>query len=686
METGEETVQKAKTNKEQHGLLERLRTSAIGVVGRVGIVLGTLSAGDSASAEMKPNPIRVIFSSEWQQFQSGKLSAAEFSKRILAITDDQTGKDDEFLRKACEEALAVAAQGNDEPAVAAALAKMRILTSAAKPGTPLFSDPERRAAIETAAAGAAKAGHANLALALVDILESSKVMDAEAAWLKRAEICEQRPIPADHGAKLLDTRQQIELGSQALLDKRVAAGKRIAIDTEKLVQRLPVGEAAVLPRQETLQLSAVARAMEGIEKTGGTKMDHSTVGLFLLTRGKIQDAYAELREGGHVYVTRYPLGEEPEKMFETAHAIAKDLERARNMAFIEVNRLRNLCAYCAKAALAKNVLMNEKRVLAEKYASWSVAPVEAVRPVTQVAVATPPVNLPAPPQAVQPANNQPATRAVVLPEVPAASLDTVPHMTAFFAAQGCVVEFDTPNKKRVKLTGNNAVIPDGAKLYGITVPPQACTPTVIAGLANMKVKTRISMFDTPLNDAYATPLLSTIDKQVALDVRRSKITDAAVLAMKPETSITRLGLSQTATGDASLMHIAKNTAVTSLMMNETKVTNAGMAAFANTTHMQQFEIAGTQVTGAGVAHLSGSPLQTLNMSGTPITNADMPAIATLLNLESLDLSNTRVNFAGLKQLSPLGKLRNLTITGCPLSALEVQQLQQVLPACRIITR
>lgn len=92
-------------------------------------------------------------------------------------------------------------------------------------------------------------------------------------------------------------------------------------------------------------------------------------------------------------------------------------------------------------------------------------------------------------------------------------------------------------------------------------------------------------------------------------------------------------------------------AVLAVDLRKTKVTDAGLEHLTGLTKLQLLKLGSTKVTDAGLEHLRGlTNLQSLVLCGTKVTDAGLEHLKGLTKLQSLYLSRTKVTDAGVKKL------------------------------------
>jgi serine/threonine-protein kinase len=196
-----------------------------------------------------------------------------------------------------------------------------------------------------------------------------------------------------------------------------------------------------------------------------------------------------------------------------------------------------------------------------------------------------------------------------------------------------------------------------------------------------------------------------------------------------------LGIGDTNIGDAGLAKLSRFSHLQGLWIGRLKITRQGINSVGAVQSLESLEVGGNSLTGddftglsrlhnLGTLHLDRtcvadnlgsvlkgmSKLSTLSLRCTPISDVGVKglrqlnwlrtlnlagcqnitddaigAICQFPNLENLSLSYTKVTKAGLARLKDLHTLRVLKLCGMKLTAAELNQLQALLPQCKIFT-
>jgi len=163
--------------------------------------------------------------------------------------------------------------------------------------------------------------------------------------------------------------------------------------------------------------------------------------------------------------------------------------------------------------------------------------------------------------------------------------------------------------------------------------------------------------DTPITAEHQESL-------TALDLSRTKVTDAGLEHLKGLMSLTALDLSDTQVGDGGLEHLKGSKSLTVLDLSRTQVTDAGLEHLEGLMSLTSLYLSDTQVGDGGLEHLKGSKsLMVLDLSETQVTSAGLEHLKGLMSLRRLVLWGTQVTDTGLESLKELASLMSLDLMG-----------------------
>jgi tRNA A-37 threonylcarbamoyl transferase component Bud32 len=147
---------------------------------------------------------------------------------------------------------------------------------------------------------------------------------------------------------------------------------------------------------------------------------------------------------------------------------------------------------------------------------------------------------------------------------------------------------------------------------------------------------------------------------VAVDLSRTKVTDADLRGLTACKSLTVLHLGHTSVTDDGLKHLAGLARLKTLALTQTRVSDAGMEHVGGLKQLVALELQFTPVGDEGLKHLAGlTRLRTLSLYGTRVTDEGVEVVGRFKDLTFLSLDETAITDAGLKHLTGLGKLEVL---------------------------
>ncbi|MDY3556311.1 protein kinase [Gemmata sp. JC717] len=265
-----------------------------------------------------------------------------------------------------------------------------------------------------------------------------------------------------------------------------------------------------------------------------------------------------------------------------------------------------------------------------------------------------------------------------------------------------------------KVTGTGLCHLKGLKGLTLRLDGTALTDTNLSYLRDVTGLVELSLIDTPLTD-MGLPLLRDLKALGALDVRKTRATPAALMALHKSMpgcriqhdgghvepfdvnrlaaewalsvggmvdvngerrnirstadlpqgpiTLTRANLSDRPVKDDDLARLAGCTGLTDLVLHETGVTDAGLGYLKNLTRLQFLSLTGTEVTDAGLARLrEHKSLTILHLSHTKVTDAGLAHLANLTTLGHIHLDGTVVSDTGLAHLKGLTDLKTLGLS------------------------
>ena len=162
--------------------------------------------------------------------------------------------------------------------------------------------------------------------------------------------------------------------------------------------------------------------------------------------------------------------------------------------------------------------------------------------------------------------------------------------------------------------------------------------------------------DTPITAEHQESL-------TALDLSRTKVTDAGLEHLKGLMSLTALDLSDTQVGDGGLEHLKGSKSLMVLDLSETQVTSAGLEHLKGLMSLRRLVLWGTQVTDTGLESLKElASLMSLDLMGTGVTNDGLRHLGGMQSLRLVDLGQTEISDQGLEHLRQLERLQELVLS------------------------
>lgn len=257
---------------------------------------------------------------------------------------------------------------------------------------------------------------------------------------------------------------------------------------------------------------------------------------------------------------------------------------------------------------------------------------------------------------------QNVAQASVPPAVVTATIKSVVSLSAGKAAAG--------------LSSTVLVISDGvlrsmflAKLQLLVLA--LLVPIIIAGVVQL---TLAPMAEAPDERALALAMLERLGAKlrwdtrptgkelVAIDLRKSAVTDNDVKRLVVFSELRELVLSETAITDASAPTFAQLRNLRSLRFGATGASDSCVEAAASLPSLEMLSASWTHVTDAGVRRLAGhAALQQLDLRNTAITDASLAALGTCANLQILEAGKTKITDVGLTELTKLAGLKAIRL-------------------------
>lgn len=152
---------------------------------------------------------------------------------------------------------------------------------------------------------------------------------------------------------------------------------------------------------------------------------------------------------------------------------------------------------------------------------------------------------------------------------------------------------------------------------------------------------------------------------VAVDFRRSWVTDSDLAKLAQLTRLERIDLSHTKISDEGLEKLIPLQNVGFLNLHYAEyVSDLGVAHLKHWTNLKYLNLRGTKVTSHVLQHVSGMRnLRTLDIGHSRVNDDSFEYLVNLEQLESLSFGGNKMNGTSFPQLRLLPKLRELSIAG-----------------------
>lgn len=176
-------------------------------------------------------------------------------------------------------------------------------------------------------------------------------------------------------------------------------------------------------------------------------------------------------------------------------------------------------------------------------------------------------------------------------------------------------------------------------------------------------------------------------RELVLFLAKSDITDAGLVYLKNLSELEALTLSYGAISNAALAHIATFEKLRHLHLEGALINDAGLSYLHRLPLLTSLHISNAEIFDAAVAqHIRGlTNLNRLGLRGTRITDEGLNFLQNLTKLQYLDLGSCKISDCGLVLLQNMRTLKSLDISDTNVSDAVINNLQEALPNCRIIT-
>ncbi len=196
--------------------------------------------------------------------------------------------------------------------------------------------------------------------------------------------------------------------------------------------------------------------------------------------------------------------------------------------------------------------------------------------------------------------------------------------------------------KEIGTTPGRVGVPDGVEVRVCARPTDADLATLVSDLRAFGPLEQLDLSYGPFaGDAVGG--VADVDGVLRLDLSRTAVTDAGLVALAPQAGWVELNL-----------------------WGCEAITDAGLAAVGEVGSLEVLEVGRCAgITSRGLHHLGGlEHLSTLGLAGTAIDDGALGALRELPALSSLDLAETQITGEGLVQLAGLPALWSLNLYGC----------------------
>jgi hypothetical protein len=172
---------------------------------------------------------------------------------------------------------------------------------------------------------------------------------------------------------------------------------------------------------------------------------------------------------------------------------------------------------------------------------------------------------------------------------------------------------------------------------------------------------------------------------VAVNLDRSLVTDAVLVALERLSQLHYLILSQTLVTDKVMEVLLIHPEIKRLNVSGTLITDSGMKCLKHGKALEELYL-GNKISDKGFQHVKHlTKLKVLSLEDTRVTAKGLRHIAALANLEYLLLSSRQVSTESLCSIGRLPRLKTMNVLGDGKSSIEpvVAKLKIALPNVRI---
>jgi hypothetical protein len=180
-----------------------------------------------------------------------------------------------------------------------------------------------------------------------------------------------------------------------------------------------------------------------------------------------------------------------------------------------------------------------------------------------------------------------------------------------------------------------------------------------------------------------------LDPKAAQDQLIARIKKAGGTVTAPtiqsKTTIIAIDLHRTKFTDADLVMLKDLTSLTTLNLYGTRITDAGLPVLGSLPNLRVLHLSDTAITDAGLAYVQTlNNLTELGLNNTRITDEGLFTLRKLTNLQTLALSGRQITDQGLLNLKGLRDLKHVTLKDTSVTPAGVDELKKALPKVQII--
>ncbi len=201
--------------------------------------------------------------------------------------------------------------------------------------------------------------------------------------------------------------------------------------------------------------------------------------------------------------------------------------------------------------------------------------------------------------------------------------------------------------------------------------------TSLADLGELKNLKHLDLRETRVDDA-AVARLEASPRLETLNLAKTDLLGPGLAGLEDAKRLSILKLNGTRINDAGIVALGEPPMLSRLEVSSTRITDAALVRIARSKRLRYLDIYGTNVTGDGVRHLGAlTGLTELYAGGTGADDASIAALVGLQRLRNLDLRGTRVTDASLESIGKLKKLSSLNLSGTAVKGSTISKLSGI---------